>query len=598
MNRILSFRIFLRQYFRSSFNVHSSTSHSGTQYFLEIYRNERILRKLVAGILALGLTLFSVSPALASGPTQFLSPSYGIESVTFGGTGVLHSAADSIPPIILSGPTVSNITQTSATVTWTTDKSSNSLVYVGTTSGDYNIQAGDVVHATFTTHIVNMTFLKKGVTYFFKVHSGDIAGNIIESAEQSFQSDPGDITPPSITVGPIITQNSASSVTVSWETDEVANSIVQYGVKDVTENTAGHPDELTTFHQVAITVQTAQDYQLRVETKDASGNTTLSKILNLTTLSSPSITDAHINDVTLNSALVEWKTSVASTTRVSYGTQSGVYDLKSEDLTLTENHLVQLSGLLNGTTYYLRISGEDGAGNRISSDEYVFRTVILPTISNFVVAGITSYGASLTWTSSSDINTFVRYEIVKTDDPALNGKKLATGDDKLISAHSIDLADLESSTVYNVTVSGNDIFGNQALSPTLTFITAPDTTPPTIENLKTDTTVDLGSKQSVQILVSFGLSELGHAFIEYGAGATGNYDKKVETDTDLSTTKFLVIPGLVPGESYHFHIVATDRAGNKTTSPDYLALAPAAQPDVFSLILNQFKTSFGFLANL
>ena len=110
--------------------------------------------------------------------------------------------------------------------------------------------------------------------------------------------------------------------------------------------------------------------------------------------------------------------------------------------------------------------------------------------------------------------------------------------------------------------------------------------------------MDLGSTQTVQVLISFGLSKPSHAYIEYGSGATGDYEKKVTTDTDLSVSKFMVIPGLIPGNSYHFRIVATDRSGNVLETPDYLVLAPSQQPDLFSLILDQIKVNFSFLGNI
>jgi Purple acid Phosphatase, N-terminal domain/Fibronectin type III domain len=556
-----------------------------------------VMNKLLSYLFAASLAFLSVSPALAA-PTQFNSPNYGVESIIFGGTGSLHSIAASIPPVITAGPSVSGITVSAATISWSTDKGSNALVYVGTAPGVYDVQTGDVVDTTKINHSVTLNFLKKGVTYYYKVRSTDISGNAVESPENTFRTDPGDITPPVITTGPIISQTSASTVNVVWETNKLTDSIVQYGIKDVTENSSGNGDELTTFHQISITVQTSQSYQLRVKAKDASGNVAFSPLVPLTTLSSPSITNVQITDVTLSSAVVQWDTGVPSTTHMDYGVTSS-YGQKSDDAAYTQSHVVRLTGLPSGSTFHLRLSGKDSSGTNLTSDEYLFKTVILPTISNFKVEAVTSGDVTLSWTSSSEINEFVQYTVINAPDAKLNGTQQGTGKDKLLTTHTFNLSNLDSSTEYSVSVSGNDVFGNKALSDSLTFTTSPDTTPPTIDNLRSDTTVDLGSDQTVQVLVSFGLSEPGKAVINYGPGSNGDADiKTVTTDTQLSTNKFLVIPGLKPGESYHYYIVAKDRAGNEVKSPSYLVLAPKQAASVLGLILGKFQQDFAWLGNL
>lgn len=556
-------------------------------------------KKVVALLTACGLLLAGISPALAA-PTRFTSPSFGVESVIFGGTGVLRSAEASIPPVITAGPTVDTITTSAATVHWTTDKQTNSVLFVGTTSGVYTIQTGQISDTTFTIHAVTVTNLNRGTLYYYKVRSSDVNGNLVESAEHTFTTDPGDVTPPIITSGPSIAKNSASLVTVTWQTDEVASSVVEFGVHDVTENSVGRADDLTLFHQIQITgLQSSQTYLLRVKSKDASGNTVTSPTQTLETLESPSITEVKISDITLNSAIVQWQTTTPSTTVINYGTASGVYTLNSSDTaTFTTSHLVRLTGLASGSVYYLRILGTDQSGNRLISDEYTFKTVVLPIISNFQANQITSASVNLTWTSSSDIDEFLRYEITNSPDKTLIGKHFTTGNDALATQHTFLLDQLESGATYSITAVGKDVFGNQAVSSTLSFTTLPDVDPPLILNVRTDTSVDLGSKQTVQALVSYGLSEVGTSYIEYGVGASGDYSKKVDTDQEFTLNKFMVIPELEPGQSYHFRIVAKDRTGNIGKSADFLILAPEQRVSWLDLVANQFIANFGFLTKL
>lgn len=558
-----------------------------------------MLKRLTNLILILTLVLGLPGQIRADAPIKLESTNYGIESLFFGNTGVIYSYTASIPPVITQGPTISAITQTTAQVKWTTDKASSSRLYVGLSPGVYQSERGAADPTLVQSHTVNLTGLTRGTKYYLKVRSVDIDGNTIDSSELNFQSDPGDITAPVITSGPFISIDSASLVTVTWETDELASTTVEYGAGQVDENQVGPGDDLTLFHQVRISGLTpSQSYTWRVRSKDASGNVTYSAEQQLSTPNSPFISGFQITDVTLTSAVVQWNTSTASTTIVEYGVASSVYPTKLNEASFSTNHIVRLSDLESGTVYYLRVSGVDQSGNLLQSDEKVFATVVIPQISNLRANQLSADSAVITWLSSSAVDELLRYEILDHPDKSFIGKKFSGGSDELKTDHTYDLIDLESSATYALSVLGKDIFGNQASSDTIVFTTLADSTPPEFLIIRSDTTIDLGSRQTVQVLVSCELSELGKVVIEYGPGASGPYDKKVETDQTFSRAKFLVIPGLEPGQSYHYRVIANDRVGNITTSADYLVLAPKQPLSLLDLIFGQIQLNFGWLQDL
>ncbi|CAN5117294.1 hypothetical protein BH11PAT4_BH11PAT4_0020 [soil metagenome] len=563
-------------------------------------------RKVCAVALAVCIGVTAVPPqvkAADDAPIKIQSATYGIESFFFGSTGVVYSYSASLPPVITSGPTVTGITETEVTVNWTTDKQTNSLVYLGSAPGVYNNQIGQV-DTYSTTHNVQIDRLTKGTTYYSKIRSTDVDGNVVDSGEFSFTTDPGDITAPVITVGPLISIDSASLVTISWTTDEVASSIIEYGEDNVTENSVGRAEDLTLFHQVKVSGLTpSQAYFWRAKSRDAAGNSVVSATQRLATPNSPFISGFTITDVTLTSAVVQWNTSTASTTKVEYGTATSEYTTELVDATFSTNHIVRLTGLGSGTIYYLKVSGVDQAGNLLQSDEKVFATVVIPQITDLLVSEITENTAKVTWKSSSPVDEFLRYEILEHPNPEFVGKKGSGGNDLLSTEHTYDLTDLESSTVYTLAVIGKDVFGNQAVSGNVRFTTPPDSTRPSILSLRSDTTIDLGSRQTVQVLVSLELSEPAKVVIDYGPGASGDYEKQVVTDTIFSRAKFLVIPGLQPGQSYHFRVVVKDRVGNEDVAdpaqrPDYLVLAPAQPVSLLDLIFGQIRANFGWLGNL
>lgn len=559
-----------------------------------------VTNKLGRFIAAISVVLLTVLPAFAAdAPVKLESDNFRIESFFFGNTGTIVSLSAAIPPVITSGPTTQNIQEESVQIVWTTDKNATSSVFIGLAPGNYTNQIGNPNTVMTQNHSVTLNSLTRGTEYFYKVRSQDIDGNAVESAEGSFTTDPGDIQPPVITAGPFISIDSASLVTISWETDEPASSLVQYGVNSVDEITIGRADERTLFHQVRVSGLTPQQsYVWRVRSVDNAGNAAVSAIQTISTPNSPFISGFNVTDITLTSAVVQWNTSTASTTIVEYGTSSASYTTRLVDENIATNHTVRLSNLQSGTTYFLRVAGVDQAGNLLQSDEKVFATVVIPRITNLRVEDVTDISATVLWTSSSPIDELVRYEISDHPNAEFIGRRFSAGTDQMVVEHRLELSDLESSSEYVLSVLGKDIFGNQASSDTIRFNTQVDSKAPEILNIRSDTTVDLGSRQTVQVLVSFELSELGKAIIEYGPGANQPYDKKVETDIAYSRAKFMVIPGLQPGQSYHFRIVATDRAGNVAVSPDYLVLAPRQPLSLLDLIFGQIRENFGWLQNL
>ena len=122
----------------------------------------------------------------------------------------------------------SSITTTTATITWDTDEVSDSLVKYGTTSGgpyteqEYN--AADVM-----SHNIGLTGLAPNTPYYYVVNSTDPSGNSAESGENDFTTLAApDEEPPEISniASPFVNTNSA---TITWDTDEVSDSLVKYG---------------------------------------------------------------------------------------------------------------------------------------------------------------------------------------------------------------------------------------------------------------------------------------------------------------------------------------------------------------------------------
>ncbi len=117
---------------------------------------------------------------------------------------------DTTPPVI-SNIQVTNITETSALVTWSTNEPSTSDVFYGTTVS-YGFTANTTGYVT--THAVQLNGLSPLTGYHFFVRSSDVAGNTTNSSDGTFTTS-GDVTPPA-NVSNLTAVPGDTTVSLSW----------------------------------------------------------------------------------------------------------------------------------------------------------------------------------------------------------------------------------------------------------------------------------------------------------------------------------------------------------------------------------------------
>ena len=195
---------------------------------------------------------------------------------------------DTTPPII-SNVVSTGITNNSATITWDTDESSDSLVKYGTTSEVYTSEEYNA--AEVTSHNVTLTGLDAGTTYYYLVRSTDSNGNAAESAEYSFSTlATPDTTPPVISnvVSTGITNNSAA---ITWDTNESSDSLVKYGTISGVYTSEEYNATNVTSHNVTLTgLDAGGTYYYLVNSTDTSGNAAEGAEYRFTTLATPTST--------------------------------------------------------------------------------------------------------------------------------------------------------------------------------------------------------------------------------------------------------------------------------------------------------------------
>ncbi len=88
----------------------------------------------------------------------------------------------------------------------------------------------------------------------------------------------------------------------------------------------------------------------------------------------PIIADVAVINVTNNSAVITWVTDEFADSVVKYGENSTVYTKICRDELFVKEHVVTLTGLSPGTSYYFVVNSTDRGGNSVESLEFWFDT--------------------------------------------------------------------------------------------------------------------------------------------------------------------------------------------------------------------------------
>ncbi len=273
-----------------------------------------------------------------------------------------------------------------------------------------------------------------------------------------------------------VTDITRTSARVIWETNEAANSFVDYGLTVSYEIGTATDAALVVSHSLAL-VGLAEDtlHHFRVRSRDAAGNQIISSDFTFRTLpppdtTPPTISDIQVLNITGETARVAWATNESATSRVEFGLSIN-YELGSrEDLTLTLDHSQLLTGLASENRYHFRVRSRDAAGNESVSIDREFQTadVTAPVLSQIEVTEITETNVRVNWLTNESSDSRLAYGL--TAEYTLG----TLTDSALTTNHGLTLIGLEPATIYHFQVRSQDAAGNLNVSSDQTFLTRPD----------------------------------------------------------------------------------------------------------------------------
>ena len=477
---------------------------------------------------------------------------------------VILDIPDTRAPVILSGPYVSAITNTTAMLEWRTNEPADSVAHYGT-GGSTDQTLTDTEFKT--EHVMQLTELTPGTAYSLYVASTDPTGNGPTESEtiEFITPTPPDEEPPFITEGPIVIAITHTSALVRWWTDEPATTVVDYGTStslDETVDRAGY----RTAHEVELTGLTAlTEYYVQVSSTDKIGNgPTQSAIISFISLEAPDaeapiIVEGPLAvDISDTEATIVWTTDEPADSGVSYndGTHYGI----ARDEAFVTDHVVRLMSLTPATVYHCTVSSTDPLGNGPTlSKKFIFKTLPAADQTAPIIVGgpavltTTHKIALIRWTTDERSDSVIEYG---TDPDNLDQRVIKTA---LVRRHTIPLTHLNPNTVYYFRVLSTDAAGNgPTASESMDF--------------KTRGTFHGGlplfrripflvGKSDRTLTVKWEIDRPCDAVIEYGP--TAELGKR-HSKSDKKLKNQVTLTGLDAGIRYYLRVRVTDMFGNSS----------------------------------
>ncbi|MBI4553917.1 MAG: T9SS type A sorting domain-containing protein, partial [Candidatus Latescibacteria bacterium] len=477
-----------------------------------------------------------------------------------GGSGrfTTAQAPDTQAPVILSGPTITGQTAASVTIQWTTDELSTSIVDYGT-GGVTNQRQED--GTLVTTHALTLTNLSAATVYSYLVSSTDPSNNgpsqsaqaVVQTAAQA------DVTPPTISgvgaTSSYISVSDGTTGTITWTTNEPANSVVEFGTTSALGQTKS-VSEAVASHTVTITRMTpGSTYFYRVQSTDQSGNgPTQSSIAsfaaaNTADTTPPVLTAVSTTGTTHNLVSVSWTTDEPATSILRVF-QTGTTDtvtvgsgalVTSHTLSVTDTTKIRPS-----TGYTLIVESADARNNVGASSTTVTTAagadVTPPSAPATVTATPGSEQVLVTWSAVADAD-LAGYDVFQNSIQVVSG----------LTTTTYTATGLTNGTAYTYQIKAADLAGNRSsLSPSASATPSAAQAPTKPTPIGTYVNTPPGAGTQVDIVSLQPILVIGNATPVAGRPRP-TYTFAVYGDS-LLTTLIISVSG----------IVQSDSAGNPT----------------------------------
>ncbi len=301
-------------------------------------------------------------------------------------------AGATLPAVFSSEPKV-EVTDTTATITWTTDEPGNSLVSYGKddSSAAAYVQTSGEAGADESEHSVTLHGLEPGTRYRYKARTVTILGTEAVSGDLVFTTSQSTVEILTFKAE-VLSENSAR---FTWTTSAPTTSAVTVspyldGVVVPEQALRESDGEFGTEHSIVVRDLDPSTYYDADLWGTTPAGITVSKVINRFVTAKEGI-PLEVTDIQTNAALlpgkdnrvqavVTWNTNVSATSAVSF--QKGIAVDGTGALvqvvpplsSYTRKHVVLLPNLDPGTVYSFRVESRDSEGGSVTSRMYTILT--------------------------------------------------------------------------------------------------------------------------------------------------------------------------------------------------------------------------------
>ncbi len=277
----------------------------------------------------------------------------------------------------ISDVAVSNITLTTATISWTSTTVATSNVVYGKTKS-FGQSVSDASGTGTTRHSVQIEGLDDTTTYHFQISGTDTDNNLLQSDEYTFDT----LTRPIITGFDFAQVKDAATITMrfSWTTNVPTTSIISYTQSGGSAKNLSNAEYGTKHEMVVGNLSEKKVYVFQARGVDTYGNLATSNPLTATTPGDtrpPKVTNmtievrsSGVGEAQKAQLVVSWETDEQGSSQVEYGPgiSSDNYPTRTaEDPALGTSHVVIVPELEPAKLYHLRAVSRDSSGNGGSS---------------------------------------------------------------------------------------------------------------------------------------------------------------------------------------------------------------------------------------
>ena len=392
-------------------------------------------------------------------------------------TYVDKAAADTKAPTVPTEVTVTDITTTTAKVTWTASTDNVGVAGYNVYVNDSDTPVNSETLVTGTEYALES--LTAGTEYKVTVKAVDAAGNVSEGAVHTFTTAP---SAPSAPTEVTVTDVTATAAKVTWKAPADNDSVVGYKV--YLNNVQVNKELVTTTEYDLSELKETTDYSVTVCSVNAAGKESeksaevtfkTQKTEEPTDTVKPSVPGNVVvpeASITQTGATITWEASTDNVAVTGYNVYMNDTKVNATPVTVTTYNL---TGLTAGTEYTVTVTAVDAAGNESAgSDQATFTTLaadetkdsVAPSVPGNVVvpeASITQTGAKITWEESKDDTAVVGYNVYVNE---------AKVNDEPVKGLELELTGLTPDTEYTVTVTAVDATENESVrSAAFTFTT-------------------------------------------------------------------------------------------------------------------------------